>query len=300
MSDPAQDSTSAATPEPSPTNDATPAGAGARSSAPKWIAAMAVIAVIAAGAGWFAADRSTTEDLGEPVADDASTADTPGDEPTADEAELAAKAEEAAAEAADAAGTPSWLFSLTATGGTFSANELNPNIGTLTLTGTSTETTGFTDRPIRDAVTFGTDKLPTAWPEMFADSDPNAVLIARDADGIRQTYVLELSSPTIDGTALTFQVAAVEGKDHSSQLPGMTTRAATVPLASFGEVALFIDSVTPPGPHWICTSGSNGSGTQITPPAPIPFDSWTSQASNQFEAQCWSKKGQPSVIGTIG
>lgn len=295
MSDPAQDTTSAATPEPSPPNDAAPSGTG-RSSAPKWIAAMAVVAVIAAGAGWFAADRSTTEDLGEPVADEASTAD----EPAADEADMAAAAETAAADAADAAGTPSWLFSLTATGGTFGANELNPNIGTLTLTGTSAETTGFTDRPVRDAVTFGTDKLPTAWPEMFADSDPNAVLLARDADGTRQTYVLELSSPTIDGTALTFQVAAVEGKDHSSQLPGMTTRAATVPPASFGEVALFIDSVTPPGPHWICTSGTNGSGTQITPPAPIPFDSWNSPASTQFEAQCWSKKGQPSVIGTTG
>jgi hypothetical protein len=257
---------------------------------------MAAVAVIAAGAGWFAADRSTTDDLGEPVSADGSGDATPGDEPAADEAELAAKADASAAAAADAAGTPSWLFSLTATGGTFAANELNPNIGTLTLTGTSVETTGFTDRPVRDAVTFGTDKLPTAWPQMFADSDPNAVLIARDADGTRRTYVLELSSPTIDGTALTFQVAAVEGKDHSSPLPGMTTRAATVPPASFGEVALFIDSVTPPGPHWIC---QDSSGRQINPPAPIPYDSWTSPSANQFSAQCWAKHGQPSVVGVI-
>lgn len=260
---------------------------------------MAVVAVIAAGAGWFAADRSTTEDLGEPVAADGSDDAAPGDEPTADEAELAAKAEASADAAADAADTPSWLFSLTAAGGTFAANDLNPNIGTLTLTGTSAETTGFTDRPVRDAVTVRTDQLPTAWPEMFADSDPNAVLIARNADGTRQTYVLELSSPTIDGTALTFQVAAIEGKDHSSQVPGMTTRAATVPPASFGEVALFIDSVTPPGPHWICTSGTNGNGTPINPPAPIPFDSWTSTASQQFQAQCYSKRGYPSVVGVI-
>ena len=256
---------------------------------------MAVVAVIAAGAGWFAADRSTTEDLGEPVADESKSA-TPGDEPTAAEAELAAKAEASADAAAAAADMPSWLFSLTANGGTFAANDLNPNIGTLTLTGTSAETTGFTDRPVRDAVTFGTDQLPTAWPEMFADSDPNAVLIARDADGTRQTYVLELSSPTIDGTALTFQVAAIEGKDHSSQVPGMTTRAATVPPASFGEVALFIDSVTPPGPHWIC---QDSSGRQINPPAPIPFDSWTSPSATQFEAQCYSKHGQSSVVGVI-
>jgi hypothetical protein len=285
-----------------PVDDPTPSAApnearsisGGRSSAPKWIAALAVTAVVAAGAGWFVADRSETKDVGEPVA----STEPSGSESSRDDAEVEA-AEAAAAAAAEAAGEPSWLFSLTAEGGTFSANELNPNIGTLTLTGTSAETTGFTDRPVRDAVTFGTAQLPTAWPEMFADSDPNAVLIARDADGTRQTYVLELSSPTIEGTSLTFQVAAIEGKDHSSQLPGMTTRAATVPPGTFGEVALFIDSVTPPGPHWICTSGSNGNGTQINPPAPIPFDSWTSQASTQFEAQCWAKHGQPSVIGTI-
>lgn len=296
MNDTGPDTTSAAAPEPPPSSDAPHRGSGTRSSAPKWIAAMAVVAVVAAGAGWFAADRSTSDDLGDPVAAEASTDDAAGDEPTADEAEMAKKAEAAAADAADAADSPSWLFSLTAEAGTFSANELNPNIGTLTLTGTSAETTGFTDRPVRDAVTFGTDKLPTAWPEMFADSDPNAVLIARDADGARQTYVLELSSPTIDGTALTFQVAAVEGKDHSSQLPGMTTRAATVPPGSFGEVALFIDSVTPPGPHWIC---QDSSGRQINPPAPIPFDSWTSPSATQFEAQCWSKHGTSSVVGII-
>jgi hypothetical protein len=295
MSDSGHDATSAATPDPVPTNDSAPSPTGGRSSAPKWIAAMAVVAVLAAGVGWFAADR-TSDDLGDPVAADASDDTTAGDEPTADEADMAAAAEAAAAEAADAAGDPSWLFSLTATGGTFGANELNPNIGTLTLTGTSAETTGFTDRPVRDAVTFGTDKLPTAWAEMFADSDPNAVLIAADADGTRRTYVLELSSPTIEGTALTFQVAAIEGEDHSSQLPGMTTRAATVPPASFGEAELFIDSVTPPGPHWIC---QDSSGRQINPPAPIPFDSWTSPSATQFEAQCYSKHGTSSVVGVI-
>jgi len=285
MNEPAQDPTSAATPG-EPTADTTPTtGHGGRSSAPKWIAAMVVTAVVAAGAGWFVADRSSTEDLGEPVARDVS------DDPAAK------AADEAAAKAAEAAGEPSWLFTLTATGGTFAANDLNPNIGTLTLTGTSTETTGFTDRPDRDAVTFGTDKLPGAWTEMFADSDPNAVLVTRDADGTRHSHVLELSSPTIDGTSLTFQVAAIEGQDHSSRVPGMATRAATVPPATFGEVALFIDSVTPPGPHWVCLSGTGSGATQINPPAPIPYDYFGSAASQQFEVQCVGKKGVPSVIG---
>jgi hypothetical protein len=274
MTEPEQDPTSA------PTSGAHPSGAGTAgrgSATPKWIAALVVTAVVAAGAGWFVADRSTTEDLGEPVAEEA--------------------AEDAEDDAIDATESPSWLFSLTATGGTFAANDLNPNIGTLTLTGTSAETTGFTDRPDRDAVTFGTDQLPGAWSQMFADSDPNAVLVTRDADGTRHTHVLELSSPTIEGTSLTFQVAAIEGDDHSSQVPGMTTRAATVPPATFGEVALFIDSVTPPGPHWICMSGSGADATQINPPAPIPYDSFGSAASQQFEVQCVAKKGVPVVLG---
>jgi len=284
MSEPEQDPTSAAPPEGSHESDGRTISTADRSSTPKWIAALVVTTVFAAGAGWLVADRSTTKDLGEPVASEDSTDDVS----VVDAAEVDA----------DAAGMPSWLFSLTATGGTFTANELNPNIGTLTLTGTSADTTGFTDRPVRDAVSFGTDKLPGAWPQMFADSDPNAVLVTRDADGTRNTYVLELSSPTIDGTALTFQVAAIEGEDHSSQVPGMTTRQATVPPATFGEVALFIDSVTPPGPHWVCLTGTEGNQTQINPPAPIPFDSWTSKAATQFEAQCVANKGTPAVLGS--
>ncbi len=264
-------------------NEGPSAGPAGRSSTPKWIAALVVTAVVAAGVAWFVTDRSASGDIGEPVAKESATTST-------------AKG----AAAADApAQTPSWLFSLTATAGTFEANDLNPNIGTVTLTGVSAETVGFTDRPVRDAVTFATDKFPTAWPELFGDSDPNGVLVTSDADGTRRSYVLELSSPTVDGDSLTFQVAAIQGEDHSSQLPGMKTVAATVPPSTFGEVTLFIDSVSPPGAHWVCM-GPEGTQTTINPPAPVAYDSWNSPTSQQFEAQCFAKRGTPEVWGATG
>ena len=268
-------------------NDDRPAGRGARSSTPKWIAALVVTALVAGGVAWFVTDRSKAEDLGEPVAKESVTSSTTVDPDATGEAVDPPEEE------------VSWLFSLTATGGTFGANSLNPNIGTITLTGVSAETVGFTDRPVRDAVTFATDKLPAAWPEIFADSDPNAVLVTTDGDGTRHSYVLELSSPTSDGDSLTFQVAAIEGKDHSSHLPGMNHVAATVPPVAFGEVTLFIDSVTPPGPRWVCAKDPEDVyDTQVNPPAPIPFDSWDSPASKQFEAQCFAKHATPMVIGS--
>lgn len=257
-------------------NDGRPTG---RSATPKWIAALVVTALVAAGVAWFVTDRSTTDDLGQPVAKGSATTTAGSDPGTVPEAPAGADTQ-----------TPSWLFSLTASGGTFGANSLNPDIGTITLTGVSRETLGFTDRPVRDAVSFATDQLPTAWPELFADSDPNAVLVTRDDDGTRHSYVLELSSPTVDGDSITFQVAAIEGKDHSSQLPGMKTVPAAVPPTAFGEASLFIDSVTPPGPHWVCLDPNND-GRMINPPAPIPYESVDSPASRKFYDECTAKHG---------
>ena len=112
-----------------------PAGHGAGSSTPKWIAALVITALVAAGVAWFVTDRSKADDLGEPVAEESVTSSTTVDPDSTGEAVDPPEEE------------VSWLFSLTATGGTFGANSLNPNIGTITLTGVSAETVGFTDRP---------------------------------------------------------------------------------------------------------------------------------------------------------
>ena len=263
------------------TSTAPPAAQGPGPSAtPRWIAALVVTAVVAAGAAWFVTDRSNADDLGEPTSASSTTTDTGAD---ADAAEP------------DPAASPSWLFSMTASGATFAANELNPNIGTLTLTGTDSLVTGFTDRPVRDTVSLEPDGLVSAWPTLFADSDPNAVLVTRSADGTPSSYVLELSSPSIDGSSVTFQVGVVVGEDHSSQIPGMTAVTPVPPPATMGAVSLFIDDVRGPGQTWVCI-GSDG--TPINPPAPIPYDgNVQSTASTQFEAQCVAKKGKPAIVG---
>jgi hypothetical protein len=248
------------------------------SSTPKWIAALVVTAVLAAGAAWFVTDRAEDHGIGQPVAATSTTS------PPSTTAGHGASSDAGS----DAASAPSWLFSTTAANGTFGANALDPTVGTLTLTGTDAQVTGFTDRPDRDTVLFPPDKLVAAWPTLFADSDPNAVLVTHDAAGATSTSVLELSSPTVDGTTLTFQVAAIEGKDHSSQLPGMTAVPATVPPASFGAASLFIDNVIT-SVIWVC---KDGSGATIGSPPPSP-GSPTAPGSG-FYAECIKNGGTPS------
>ena len=255
-----------------------------RSTTPGWIAALAVTALLAAGITWFVTDRSQSDDLGQPTSATASS--------TAASSTAASSTPQPSDDSDSPA--PSWLFAMTASGATYSANQLNPDVGTLTLSGVDPQVTGFTDRPVRDKVSIGADGLVSAWPTLFADSDPNAVLVARDASGTPASYVLELSSPTVDGTSVTFQVGVVGGKDHSSLVPGMTAVAATPPPASLGQLSLFIDDVRP-GQTWICV-GSDG--RQINPPAPIPYSgSIYNTDSQQFQAQCYSKHGKPEIWG---
>jgi hypothetical protein len=167
--------------------------------------------------------------------------------------------------AASAAEKPSWLFSATAATGTYEGESAGP--GTLTLVGVDTDVTGFTDRPARDTVIFPAAKLAEAWPTLFADSEPNAVLVTRDANGTAHSYVLTVSDPVVSGSTMRFTAAIVQGKDHSSQIPGMTPAPATPPPSSFGATSLFIDNVDPSSASFKCL---NGNGQVITPPGTYP------------------------------
>lgn len=244
----------------------------ASSSTPKLIGAVVVTAVVVAAATWFITDRSTSSESVSVI------------EPTEESAE-----ELTAAPGEDA--KPSWLFSVTAEGGTFEPGA--DGTGTLTLAGTAGETTGFTDRPVRDAVRFPTPELAAGWPTLFEDSSPNAVLVSRGEDGTPSTHVLVLEDPVSDGTTLTFTATPVGGQGHSDELPGMVDVAATPPAATLGQVSLFIDSVGP-GQTWMCTDGN---GRIINPPAPIPYTGLNS-AGNTFEAQCRSKGGTAYIVGS--
>jgi len=186
--------------------------------------------------------------------------------------------------------TPSWLFSVTADKGTYASS--GDGTGTLTLTDVDEQVTGFTDRPVRDAVRFELAGMQSAWSTLFGDIDPNAVLVTRSADGVASSFVVELSNPEVDGSSISFATVVIQGKDHSSQVPGMESVAAVDPPAELSSVSLFIDSVGP-GQTWIC-QGSDGH--LINPPAPIPYTG-NDKAGNQFSAECWSKQGTPGYIG---
>lgn len=234
-----------------------------------WIAALAVTAAVAAGGTWLVVDRTDDQPMGDPVA---VVAETPTDDPAAD------------------AAAPSWLFSQTAGAGTFVDD--GDGSGTLTLTDVAPGVTGFTDRPDRDTVVISVETLVEAWPTLFADSAPNAVLVEHDPAGDTDSFVLELSDPAFDGTTLTFAAKVVHGEDHSSQLPGLTATPYTTPPETFSTVSLFIDNVLP-SQMWIC---SKPGVPVMNSPAAIPYPA-SATATSTFEVQCLAAGGKPSIIG---
>ena len=201
-----------------------------------WAGSLVVTAVVVAAGTWFVTDRSEPEPLGEGVADTSSSSS-----------------------------SPAWLFSATAGGGTWT--DQPDGTTTLTLTDVDPQVIGFTDRPDRDAVTFATPKLVDAWPTLFDDSAPNAVLVTRDAGGQATSYVLTLSDPSSGDATLSFTAEPVQGEDHSSQLPAMEHWSATAPPAAFADVSLFIDDVSPADAVFSC---KNANGALISPPGTMP------------------------------
>ncbi len=194
------------------------------------MAALVCVAAVAVMAAACSSGDTTAEPVGDPVADtsvettESSTAST-GDP------------------AADTAGeAPSWLFTLTSTGGTFSTDA--DGTQTLTLTGIDPGVTAFTDRPDRDAAVVPADRFVQEWPSLFEDSAPNAVLVEHEPSGESDSFVVTLFDPVLDGSTLTFTAEIVDGEDHSDQIPGLTATPHSEPPASFSTVSLFIDDVS--------------------------------------------------------
>ncbi|MGO1077067.1 hypothetical protein [Inquilinus sp. CA228] len=126
-------------------------------------------------------------------------------------------------ETAAAAGKDaSWLFIQTAQKVQFDGK-------TLTLSGVSPSVVMFTDRPARAAEAIPTATFIKDWgikgKNSFVADPPNAGLTSI-VDGKLQTATVELKQPSLDGTTLTFQARVLEG---------------TLP-ASAGTTSVFIDS----------------------------------------------------------
>ena len=108
--------------------------------------------------------------------------------------------------ATEAHGVPaaSVLFVQNGTGGTLSET-------TLTLTGVSSQTGWFTDRPYRDAGQIPTEEFLSQWDEgesSFADDPPNADFTC-EVEGEVVNYAVELTSPHLEGGDLSYAVTAV-------------------------------------------------------------------------------------------
>ena len=108
--------------------------------------------------------------------------------------------------ATEASGTasPSFLFVQNGTGGTLSDT-------TLTLTGVSSKTGYFSDRPYRLAGQVPTEEFITAWGEAgssLTEDPPNADFTCT-VDGNVTNYVVELTLPGMAGEDLSYSVNAV-------------------------------------------------------------------------------------------
>lgn len=203
------------------------------------MAALACAAVVVSMAAACSGVDTTAQPTGDPVADTST--------------ETTAPAAESPDDTAD--GAPSWLFTVTSTGGTFSTDATGTQ--TLTLTGIDAGVTAFTDRPDRDAAVVPADRFVQQWPSMFEDSAPNAVLVEHEPSGESDSFVVTLFDPVLDESTLSFTAEIVDGEDHSDQIPGLTATPHSEPPASFSTVSLFIDSV-----------GGAQTGDCSAPPAP--------------------------------
>lgn len=138
-----------------------------------------------------------------------------------------------------AGSTPSWLFSQSADSGTLVEQADGSYV--LTLSGVDPEVVAFTDRPVRDAAIIDSEGLVQAWPDFFAGSAPNAVLVEHGPDGQKASAVLTLTRVTSNADTLTFGATLITDKVPR----GLDTLAASpnsAPPTSFASVSLFIDA----------------------------------------------------------
>ena len=161
--------------------------------------------------------------------------------------------------------TANWLFSQTADAGNISPN--GDDTWTLTLSNVDPVVLGFTDRPLREARAGDVGKLVEAWPLMFADSNPNGVVVAHNARGETNSAVVELMDPKLNGSTMTYTVRVLTNEG------GPATPDATY---NFEQVSVFIDDV--PVTSWVC---ENPNGGVVDPPgvlnAPIAPEVWRSE-----------------------
>jgi hypothetical protein len=154
----------------------------------------------------------------------------------------------AALAAAPAAGAaqPSYLFAMSADGGSLKRDASG---WWVTLTGTSPLVTRFSDRPQRLAATMTPTAFARAWRGYgFAADPPNAALVIAGASAEADVFVIELRRPRVVGTRVTFRARPI--RSAASALERYQARGDRPRELAFGPASLFID---------------DGAGTVFTP-----------------------------------
>ena len=141
-----------------------------------------------------------------------------------------------------AAGEVSWLYSQTADGAEL--DDLGGGAYRLIMRGVDPHTIQFSDRPDRLVEIIDTARLVHHWPELFADSAPNAVLVEHEPSGETDSLVVVLTDPIYDMAArtLSYGVEILADELHPERLVALAD-GHTRPPTMMRWVSLFIDSV---------------------------------------------------------
>ena len=145
--------------------------------------------------------------------------------------------------------TKSFLFVQDAASGTFVDDGNGSYI--LTLHDVSPQTIYFSDRPVRDAGQVGMRKF-LASGCFNSENPPNAAINVLNADQAHDVVIVELFHPVYDAETATLKYSARLLKDGNLSVTSLDARRDSSIPASFGAVALFIDSC----PDWTIHCGN--------------------------------------------
>lgn len=115
---------------------------------------------------------------------------------------------------------------------------------TLTISGSPTYLTRFTDRPLRQAFVVANENFVNRWSSYFASSPPNAVLAFTPPGASRpRNIVVTLTKPRWNASAGTWTFHAARILKQSDNLPNSTpVSVPTIPTPKkFTNVSLMID-----------------------------------------------------------
>jgi len=153
--------------------------------------------------------------------------------------------------------TTTYLFVQDAASGTFVDDGNGSYI--LTLHDVSPQTVYFSDRPVRDAGQVEMRKF-LASGCFNSENPPNAAINVMNADQAHDVVIVELLDPVYDAETATLKYSARMLKDENLSVTSLDARRDSSIPASFGAVALFIDSC----PDRTVHCGHPGGGTAGT------------------------------------